>query len=142
MNSMIDKNHIKTILKINGIAPTAPNEEIRTILLSAQFSNDEVETALTVLRENVDTNETRIEGLHKVFRSDKGLKSGEISALLGIDVNIQSAHIATADNKSFAVIYYIILWALSVAIALIAIILYMHANEFGLFHQTSAVKIL
>ena len=35
-----------------------------------------------VLRENTKTNQTRVDGLHKVFRSSEALNSEEISQLL------------------------------------------------------------
>lgn len=137
---MINRRHLETVLKINGLAPSAPNEQIRSVLLSARYSKDEIDTALVVLRENTDTNKTRIDGLHKVFRSDQSLKSSEIAELLGIDVNIETAVTSRANNKSFAVIYYIVIWSLSVAVSLAAILLYMHAQKIGVFHPTSVVK--
>ena len=85
---MVKKKDIETILKINGVETTAPDEEIRSVLLSARYNKDEVDTAIMVLRENMLTHETRVNGLHKIFRSDEGLKPAEISALLGIEVDI------------------------------------------------------
>ena len=50
------------------------------MLISARFDNDEVNAALVVLRENTKTNETRVDGLHKVFRTDEGLQIVTIMA--------------------------------------------------------------
>ena len=55
---MLQKKDIETILKINGVSAVAPDEEIRTVLLSARYNNDEVDTAIMVLRENMKTHQT------------------------------------------------------------------------------------
>ena len=136
---MINKGHIEAILKTNGVQSSAPNDQIRSVLLSARYSNDETDTALMVLRENTDTNQTRIDGLHKVFRTDQALKASEISALLGVEVNIDTAITSEANNKSFAVIYYMILWSFSVALSLAAILLYMYSHQIGFFHPTTTL---
>ena len=43
---MIEKRNVEAFLKVNGIPPTAKDEEIRSILLSARWNNNEVDTAL------------------------------------------------------------------------------------------------
>ena len=41
---MIKRDQIESILKINGVAPSSPDEQIRLVLLSARYSKDEVDT--------------------------------------------------------------------------------------------------
>lgn len=131
---MIDKKHIESLLKINGIEKTAPDEVIRSVLLSARFKDDEVETALMVLRENVDTKQTKVDGLHKVFRTDQNLKPSEISELLGIDVNLTEQVIVGATPKEYSVLQFILLWTTSLILAVTCILFYMYSHKIGVFH--------
>ena len=85
---MIQREQVAQILRLNGIDIEAPVEEIKSILLSAKWHEDDVETALTVLREDPKKHEEKIETMHKVFRSDEKLKPETISALLGLDVEL------------------------------------------------------
>lgn len=85
---MIDRKHIEMILRANGVPPTADDEQIRSVLLSAKWNDNEVDTALTVLKENKNSHETHVDTLHKVFHSDDSLSPYEISSLLGIDMDI------------------------------------------------------
>ena len=58
---MIEKRSVEAFLKVNGIPATAKDEEIRSVLLSARWNNNEVDTALMVLKENVLSNETHVD---------------------------------------------------------------------------------
>jgi len=136
---MINKKQVETVLRANGIAPSAQDEEIRSLLLSAKWSKDEVDTALMVLKENTVTKETHIDTLHKVFHSDQRLSPEEITSLLGIDVpytsedvnNIHEAH----SNHERANVYLAI--ALSVMIAVASVGYVMFREQAGVFHPTS-----
>ena len=72
---MLDRTHLERVLKINGVSPTAADEEIRAVLLSARYRDDEVNMALLVLRENVDTKAARVDSLQKLMRSDQLLSA-------------------------------------------------------------------
>jgi hypothetical protein len=134
---MFDKRHIESILKINGIATTAPDEEIRSVLVSARFNDDEVQTAMMVLRENTKTNETHVDGLHKVFRTDQALKPSEIFQLLGIEVNIESTIDKQKEQKKYSLLQVLLLWCTSMIIAATLMMFYMYSHEIGLFHASS-----
>lgn len=137
---MIELTHLEALLKANGITKTAPDEQIRSVLMSARFEEHEIKTALMVLRENMITKETKVDGLHKVFRSDQLLKPAEISKLLGIDINVsEPVHIRSRKQKHFSMLEFMILWIISIVIALITILFYMYSNNMGLFHPTSAM---
>jgi hypothetical protein len=84
----MERSHIEKLLQINGVSPTAPDEEITSILISARWHQDDVKTALTILRENPETHEAHIDTIHDIFRSDSKLRPETISALLGVDVEI------------------------------------------------------
>jgi len=138
---MVNKDQIETILKINGVVPGSPDEKIRSVLLSARYSKDEVDTAIMVLRENTKTKTTRVDGLHKVFRTEETLKPEEISQLLGIDVDISERSADGSRGRSLSAFQYILVWSASVIVALAGIILFMYINEIGVFHSTSGLAI-
>ena len=133
---MIDRLHIEHILKLNGLQPTAPDEEIRSVLLSAKWQNDEVETALTVLREKVANHSSRVDTLHNVFLTDKRLSPEAIHSLLGINVELSAKEISEVRQSkryiSFLQVMTIILYATLLAFSSILIVMYI--QNFGLFH--------
>ena len=133
---MIDRLHIEHILKLNGLQPTAPDEEIRSVLLSAKWQNDEVETALTVLREKVANHSSRVDTLHNVFLTDKRLSPEAIHSLLGINVELSAKEISEVRQSkryiSFLQVMTIILYATLLAFGSILIVMYV--QNFGLFH--------
>ena len=134
---MIDPNHIESLLKVNGLHKSAPDEQIRSVLLSARFKADEVETALMVLRENINTKETKVDGLHKVFRTDQSLTSAEISKLLGINVDIDEIKGAEATQQNDMKAWHMmLLWVASLLLALGGIMMYMYSTQTGVFHPT------
>lgn len=134
---MIDKKHIESILRINGLGESAPDEQIRSVLLSASYNNDEVEAAMVVLRENTATSKTRVDGLHKVFRSDQALKASEISALLGIDIDVSEKVEGGVNARRYSLLHIIIIWFVSLLIATTGLIYYMYIQQTGFFHPAS-----
>jgi len=133
---MIERNHIEKILKINGMSPSEPDDVIRSVLLSARYNNDEIDTALMVLREDTKTKQVRVEGLHKVFRTDNALKPQEISDLLGIDVNLEHYLPPIVQSRTFVTPTLISVWILSLLLAVVGVLLYMHFNNVGIFHPS------
>ena len=96
---MIDKLSLESFLRANGVQPTAKDEDIRSVLLSARWDNNEVDTALMVLRENRLNQETHVDTLHKVFNTDSRLNASEISSLLGIDVAVSDTDVDNINKK-------------------------------------------
>lgn len=135
---MIEKRNVEAFLKVNGIPPTAKDEEIRSVLLSARWNNNEVDTALMVLKENIVSNETHVDTLHKVFNSDDRLSSAEITKLLGIDVNL-SDHNFDDNYKYKQKLNHsaLITLILSVIIAVSSIGYLMYQEQAGVFHNTN-----
>lgn len=133
---MIDRTHIERILKINGLAPTAPDEEIRSVLVSAKWHKDDVETALTVLRENVKTHETRTDTLHNVFLTDERLSPEAIESLLGIDVEVSSEDLRSLKNSRRRINAWQMLTIAGYALvfALISLAALMYWLQLGFFH--------
>ena len=135
---MLQKKDIETILKINGVSVGAPDEEIRSVLLSARYNNDDVDTAIMVLRENTKTHQTRVDGLHKIFRSDEGLKPAEISALLGIEVEVGEVTIDRNKNREMSYLQTTIVSLLAAGLALAGVFAAMYFYEVGAFHPTAS----
>lgn len=137
---MVKRNQIEAILKMNGVEPTSPDEIIRSVLLSARYSENEVDTALMVLRENIKTNKTRVDGLHKVFRTDEGLKPDEIAQLLGIEVNV-SERIEYDDEKdgsdfTFTKSQKITILVIAFTVTIVGFMMYMYIFKIGYFYQS------
>lgn len=139
---MIEKRNVEAFLKVNGIPPTAKDEEIRSVLLSARWNNNEVDTALMVLKENVKSNETHVDTLHKVFNTDDRLSSSEISKLLGIDVSLSDREVGDINKKhqlsknSTAFLTLV----LSIIIAVSSIGYLMYKEKAGVFHMEDTIS--
>lgn len=85
---MIERAQVARFLKLNGIDVTAPEEEIKSLLMSARWHEKDVETALTVLHEDPNDHKQHVDTMHKIFRSDEKLAPETISALLGVDIDM------------------------------------------------------
>lgn len=133
---MFQKNDIETILKINGVTASSPEEEIRSVLISAHYDNNDIDTALLVLREDTVTNKTRIDGLHKIFRSDDSLRPSEISALLGIDVEVDHVSVRQSASRKMSLVQNIIIAFIAVMIAIFGVTFAMFTYQIGVFHPS------
>lgn len=131
---MIERGQLESILKINGVNTKSPDDQIRSILLSARYSKDEVDMAIMILRENAVTKKTTVDGLHNVFRTNERLTSEQITQLLGIEVSITDPVERKRQRERAPVLQYMLLWMLSVAIALFGILSYMYVHQFGPFY--------
>ncbi len=139
---MIEKRNIESFLRINGIPPTAKDEEIRSVLISARWNKNEVDTALMVLKENIKNQTTHVDTLHKVFNSDNRLTSAEISSLLGIDVDISSSDVGdlAAQRAKVQRIQSLLVFVLSILIAIGSLGYLMYKEKAGYFNDGSAVS--
>jgi len=132
---MLQKQDIEKILKINGVSSTAPDEEIRSVLLSARYADDEIDTAIMVLRESTVTHQTRVDGLHKIFRSDQALSPSEISNLLGIDVSVREVAINKGERE-FSSLQILLVITIAFLMAGFGVIGAMYVYELGIFHPS------
>jgi len=136
---MIDRAQVARILKLNGIDISAPADEIKSILLSANWREDDVETALTVLREDPVDHKEHVETLHKIFRSDDKLSPETISGLLGIDVDVSTQEInlrrkhARGELTAGLAIHILLI---SLVLSSLFIFGSMWLMKVGLFHET------
>lgn len=136
---MIDRRHIEQILRLNGLSPTAADEEIRSVLISARWQKEDVETAITVLRENVNTHQSRVDTLHDVFMTDKHLDTEQIQALLGIDMKVGTSDLdqLRASRRHMYVWQIISIFLLAIVIALGFILTMMYMTQSGIFYVHS-----
>lgn len=134
---MIDRKYIERILKLNGLTPTAQDEEIRSVLISARWTEEDVRTAITVLRENTTTHKSRVDTLHDVFLTDTRLSPEAIHSLLGIDVEVNSSELEELRSSRRNLYYWQILsiFIIAALIATTAILAMMYAEGFGVFHS-------
>jgi hypothetical protein len=135
---MIEKKQIETILKANGIPATAPDEEIRSILISARWDNNDVDTALMVLKENRDSKATHVDTLHRVFHSDERLTPSDISSLLGVKVSLSEEDVFDVDAKRRKIerTQTLVSVTLALSIVLLGLAYLMYVEQAGLFHGT------
>jgi len=135
---MIDKNQIETILKTNGIHPTAPDEVIRSVLISARWNDNDVDTALMVLKENTTTNTSRVDTLHRVFHTDDKLTPADISAMLGVKVSIDATDLKDlqAERKKVERAQTLAAVILAFSIVLFGLTYLLYVEEAGVFHPS------
>ncbi|MEX0918227.1 MAG: hypothetical protein WDZ93_03655 [Candidatus Paceibacterota bacterium] len=137
---MYTKGHIEKILRINGLSPTATDEEIKSVLLYARC--EDTESIIAALRnENVDENKDlcgvqRPSTRCNVLLADERLKPETIKELLGIDVEINFSDLdaARARRQSVSTIQLGIIFACSAVCAAIAMFGIMWYYQIGFFH--------
>jgi len=135
---MIEKQQVETLLKANGIPPTAPDEEIRSILISARWDNNDVDTALMVLKENTASKATHVDTLHKVFHSDDRLTPSDISSLLGVKVSLDRKDMMDVEmrHKTIERTQTLIAIILALSIVLFGLAYLMYSEQAGVFHSS------
>jgi hypothetical protein len=136
---MFQRDHVEKLLRLNGVASTSSDEEIKSILISAQWHKDDVEAAVLVLRENKVDHQTHVDSIHKVFRSDERLRPETISSLLGIDMEITSNDISLSRKRNSGAmtpIQVMQIVIISLVLSLIFVFTAMWYLRMGMFHHT------
>lgn len=133
---MIDRRHIEQILRLNGLSATAPDEEIRSVLISARWHKEDVETAITVLRENVNTRKSRVDTLHDVFMTDNRLSPEAIHSLLGIDIDIDPEKLQTMRRWRYGMYIWqmVSIFLIASIVAFVFILFMMYSQKIGFFY--------
>ncbi len=135
----LTRKQAEQLLVENGLKPTAPDEEIRSALIKANWHEDDVEMALIVLRENIVTHETHLDAAHNLFRGTTTLDAKAINGLLGIDIEITKDEIQMRKKVARGAISYSQVMEIAlVSFAISAIFLFggMWLLKVGMFHQT------
>lgn len=133
---MFQKSDIETILKINGVSPTASREEIKVVLERASYSEQEIEAAFNLLQTNTTNFYKKTNELNKIFRTTEALKPAEISALLGIEVNVASVDTQYYKDREMNWLQTLVVTIMAVILAIGGIIGAMYFYEVGVFHPT------
>lgn len=136
---MFERRHIEELLRVNGVPTTAPDEEIKSVLLSARWHQKDVETAMLVLRENTTSHKTHVDSLHKIFSSDSKLRPETISSLLGIDIDIKRGSIDTNKRyirRSMTLLKMVQICFVTIVLSVFSILFSMWYFEIGMFHVT------
>lgn len=129
---MMNKNEIEAILKVNDVPKSSSDDEIRSVLLSARYNENEVDAAILILRQNTKTSEKKIEGLHKVFRTDRGLQPDEIYQLLGINVEVSDIITERRLRQKVSISHLIIIGLASLIVAILGLLSYMYSTDLGI----------
>lgn len=98
---MPDRNFINNFLKINGVSADATDEQIGHTLKDARWTDDEIKTALVILRGDVDDSGIVAVTKHDaaLFRPDIDISSRQLSRLLGVDVIVDPSLIHNNHKK-------------------------------------------
>ena len=136
---MFDRDQIEKLLKLNGVDASSPDEEIKSVLLSARWHNDDIDTVFLVLRENKHSGDTHTDSIRRTFTAGDQLRPETISSLLGIDMDISPDKLSLerkrmkGDLTAGLVVHMVLV---SLALSLIFVLSSMWYLEMGLFHYT------
>lgn len=136
---MFERSHIEKLLKVNGVVPPASDETIKSVLLSAQWHEDDVEAAIFVLKENNENHETHVDAIHKVFRSDDRLSPDVISSMLGLEFTVPATDVTLRRRRARGAMSASQMMTVAVSSLILSLIFVFAAMwylEMGLFHQT------
>ncbi len=98
---MQDRAFINNFLKINGVSADATDEQVSSVLSDARWTDEEIKTALTILRGDVDDSGIVAVTKHDaaLFRPDIDISSRQLSRLLGVDVIVDPSLIHHGHKK-------------------------------------------
>ncbi len=136
---MLHKEYIEKILALNGVSLDSPDEEIKSVLLSARWHEDDIDTAVLVLRENKTTHETHVDSVHKVFRTDERLRPETVSALLGVKMDISGETLSVKKTRyrhGLSTGQMMKISIIALMLSMIFVFAAMWYLQMGLFHQS------
>lgn len=138
---MLDRTFIEKMLKANGVPATAPDEEIRSILLAANWQQEDVSSALVVLRQNKETAETKVDVSEDIFRSDSRLSPEAISRLLGIDVEVTRQNSTAQSSRHYpsALFQAVEIGLVTLVLAAGVFVFCMWFWKWGIFHYSFGI---
>ncbi len=131
---MIKRDHLLSFLKINGLSLDSSDQDIIAALAAARYSSEETTEMLGLLRQNITPNQTRTDGLHKVFFSDIHLEPGEVSRLLGVDIVVSDQIKVMKKRSHINPGELVIIGVVSALLAFTGLLSYMYLHEIGLFY--------
>lgn len=135
---MLTREAVENFLRVNGVEPSDPEDKIKSVLLSANWEDDDVDTAVFVLRES-DQAVTRTKQLNTLFHSDQKLDPSSVGQLLGISMEASHGRPGvTVVNPKRRLTLRGLLTIILISIGLSAAVMYggMYYLELGPFHAT------
>ena len=142
---MQDRAFINNFLKINGVSADASDDQVGTVLKDARWTDDEISTALTILRGDVDDSGIVAVTKHDaaLFRPDIDISSRQLSRLLGVDVIVDPSLIHNSHKKRGKQAFikddlaiWTIIVLLSIILALVIAWLLMFTMKIGPYRDT------
>lgn len=143
---MQDRAFINNFLKINGVSADATDDQVKGVLSDARWTDDEIKTALTILRGDVDDSGIVAVTKHDaaLFRPDIDISSRQLSRLLGVDVIVDPSLIHHNHKKrrreSFIkddLAIWTIIVLLSIILALVIAWLLMFSMKIGPYRDAA-----
>ncbi len=137
---MLQKREIETMLNINGVSLTAPDSEIRAVFERARYTDSEINVMFMMLRGTAPVLPGEFEDLEKAMRMDKGLKPGQVSALLGIqmDVDVDEFGFRKSSKPKLSIMQMVLIGVLAMTLVGGGLYAAMYYTKIGPFHPTSA----
>mgnify|MGYP000950013062 CR=1 FL=1 len=89
--------------------------------------------------DNLAPDTARLSGLTTLYRTDQSLKPHEVSALLGIDIEVNEVHVEVRQKKAPGLIHNIIVIIFAVLLGLGGLVYAMYDAQAGIFHPTVAL---
>ena len=143
---MPDRAFINNFLKINGVSADASDDQVEGVLKEARWTDEEIKTALTILRGDVDDSGIVAVTKHDaaLFRPDIDISSRQLSRLLGVDVIVDPSliHHTHKQRKRQAFIkddlaIWTIIILLSIILALVIAWLLMFSMKIGPYRDAA-----
>lgn len=142
---MPDQQFLKRFLKLNEVSTDSSDEEIHTVLQGAKWTEEEIQTALALIRGNpVDLGIMAVTKKNAtLFRPDMNLSSERLSSLLGVDVVIDPTKIRDVYGNGLVrkgidrheAMLWLIIIILSLALAFFALWTLMYTMHFGPYQE-------
>jgi len=96
---MVKKAHIENFLRLNGLSVESSDAEIKSLLITARWQEEDALGAIAVLRgthTDSKVNEGEVEDMARkeLFHGNAKLSPESLSSLLGIDVEVKHTALA------------------------------------------------
>jgi hypothetical protein len=88
---MLDKNFLNSFLKINSASDHLTDDEVRTTLVNAGWSQAEIDAAISLLRSGAGGIDLPQGEGAAAFRPELEFSSEQLSGFLGVDIQIDPA---------------------------------------------------
>ncbi len=132
----MNRNQLRTILKINGLSEDASDDEIRAVLVHARYSENEIESALVILQEAGELPNPQTVGLHSVMYTGNTLRANEVVSLLGVDMNVDLPISFRSKHARIETFDGLLIIGGAILLATLGVVLYMYLFQVGFFYPT------